>query len=487
MGIRVQPRDLDIPEKEPFKHDLLDREESVEILTSILGSIDGPCVLAVDAPWGTGKTTFLKMLVQSLRDQAFTVVAFNAWETDFSEDPFVALSSEITDGLKGSRRRLSALKRASSELVRAMQPWLSVGASAIPHAGPPIAAVLEQLLANKAEKSQSDYTAGKKAIQKFKRALGGVAASLAKAREGRSLVVVIDELYRCRPSYAVALLEVAKHLFSVDQIIFVLAVDRSQLTHSIKVLYGQEFDAEGYLRRFFDVDYRLPDPDRKKYIKAMLSATGFIEYFDQTRGHDLNDAHLARNLLDDFFSNAHLSLRDVAQAIHRLGLVLASLPKSRRAFIITSVVLLVMRTVRPDLYRQFIRGEITDIDVVDGTFESEGIGTLRYTNSGNPFEALLILAKQEMVYGDGALLDYPDARNASPLRQRYDNVSKAQHPNGEDEELHKQAQSILARVDGLQKSFAARGLWTLGVNQTIQRIELLSPELKEDNSARAEP
>ena len=44
---------------------------------------------------------------------------------------------------------------------------------------------------------------------------------------------------------------------------FVLAVNRSQLEHSIKSLYGAKFDARVYLQRFFDQDFRLPDPERK--------------------------------------------------------------------------------------------------------------------------------------------------------------------------------------------------------------------------------
>ena len=61
MGIRIQPREIDIPEDEPFKNDLLERRGVVEVLTPLLGNVVGPCVLAIDAPWGTGKSTFLRM------------------------------------------------------------------------------------------------------------------------------------------------------------------------------------------------------------------------------------------------------------------------------------------------------------------------------------------------------------------------------------------------------------------------------------------
>ena len=71
MGIRIRPREIDITEEEPFRNDLLDRKESVEVLTHLIESIEGPCVLAVDAAWGTGKTTFLAMWAHHLRKIKF--------------------------------------------------------------------------------------------------------------------------------------------------------------------------------------------------------------------------------------------------------------------------------------------------------------------------------------------------------------------------------------------------------------------------------
>ena len=89
------------------------------------------------------------------------------------------------------------------------------------------------------------------------------------------LIVMIDELDRCRPSFAVEFLETTKHLFAVDQVVFVLAVNRKELAHAVKALYGNDFDADRYLRRFFDIDFRLPEPvrGRENYIDVLLDST----------------------------------------------------------------------------------------------------------------------------------------------------------------------------------------------------------------------
>ena len=110
----------------------------------------------------------------------------------------------------------------------------------------------------------------KKAVREFKEALLELSNQLSESIPNHPLVFAIDELDRCRPSYAVELLEVAKHLFSVNNVVFVLVINQLELAQSVKALYGQTFDAEGYLQRFFDLDFRLPDPDRSRFVDALL-------------------------------------------------------------------------------------------------------------------------------------------------------------------------------------------------------------------------
>ena len=127
MGFRIQPREIEIPEQDPFKNDLLGRQEPAEVLTQVLRSIEGPCVLAVDAQWGAGKTTFLNMLAQHLRNREFPVVEFNAWATDYTDDPFVALSEELTDGLRRHTTdpvpdEIDKVRKAAKEVLRRAVP-----------------------------------------------------------------------------------------------------------------------------------------------------------------------------------------------------------------------------------------------------------------------------------------------------------------------------------------------------------------------------
>ena len=207
---------------------------------------------------------------------------------------------------------------------------------------------------------------------------------------------MIDELDRCRPPYAVELLEIAKHLFAARHVVFALAVNRPELEHSVKALYGDSFDAHGYLRRFFDIDYRLPAPEREAFIDALLDATGIADYLNQSSDRDTRYyASLATEMLSEFFSLPGLSIRTIAQAVHRLGLVFASLSADYKPLFLPATTALILRTLNLDLYRRFTGGQIAVDELVQLLASGpDGAAFLR-TKRRYVFEAMLIIAAGE--------------------------------------------------------------------------------------------
>ena len=472
MAFRVQPKRIDIPDGDPFANDLLERKRTIEPLTSIVGNVEGPCVIAVDAAWGTGKTTFLKMWAAHLRNQGFATVEFNAWETDFAEDPFLAISAEITQGLADSvggeeSTGLRQLRQAVEELVRkAALPVIRLSVSQIPSVGPPLAKLLDMVARLKSNDSLTDYQTTQAAIRRFRCALRTSAAALAESTNGRPLIVFIDELDRCRPSYAVRLLEVAHHFFTVDQVVFVLALDRSELAHSIRAVYGGDFDAAGYLGRFFDIDFRLPSADRGKFLKSLIRALG------------IDDAGQSLTILSSFFSTSTLGLREVAQATHRLALVLASLSDRQRSSTVVLVVLLILRTLDLDLYRKFIRGQASDKEVVEAVFSRPGLEELRETHEGNYVEAVIVSAQVDPALGDSHQRNEP----TSPLLRRYselvDNPPESLNP-AEDPEFAREfnrGTAVMNLLKTFRKSPSLFAPRQLSFQEFVERLELLSDD-----------
>ena len=449
MGIRIQPMEIDIPEAKPFENDLLGRKDSADVLTRIIREVEGPCVMAIDAEWGAGKTTFLNMWAQHMRNEDLSVVKFNAWETDFAGDPLLALITELRKAL-GQDESTSFGDAAKKILARALPAALT----AIPFAGHTAASVAEGIRDYIEENSISDYEKMRDAIGQFKVSLADAAANLSQCNGGLPLVVVIDELDRCRPSYAVQLLEVAKHMFMVDHITFVLSVNRSELAHSVKVLYGNDFDAEGYLRRFFDIDFQLPAPDRDSFVSALFSTMQIDQYLSnqRMRTYSGQEIHASMILLRTFLNLPSLSLRRVTQAAHRFALMLSLLDDKVSSLAITTVVALVLRTVDRDLYLNFMSSNATDLEIVNAIFSHPNMSYLRQSQEGGLIEATIVVAVQDRNVRQFENINFP-------LLQLYKEYAPGNH-----------TQHIFETAERL---WAHRTIFH-NFRQAMQRLELLS-------------
>ena len=484
--MRIQPHEIEVPKENPFANDLLDRKESVEVLTHLVRSFEGPCVLALDAAWGNGKTTFLRIWTQYLRNDGFPVVEFNAWDTDFSGDPFVALSTELLDGLQEFneiKRSLTKTREVAAEVLRRAIPGvMRLATSGLVNLNPESVLELGDAFASYAATKVEDYQKAQKSFSSFKSNLQEIANNLEQSNENRPLIVVIDELDRCRPSYAVELLEIAKHLFAVDHIVFVMAVNRSELAHSIKSLYGNDFDARGYLRRFFDVDFRLPAPDRDEFIRAALQKIRIDEFFGRTTDGEAGyESGQLNTFLLAYFRDHRLSLRQVGQAIHRLGLVFASLRSDQRSFGLFAAVALIVRTIDENLYHQFCNGRITDLEAVKElgdrlTPDHEEAQRLR-----RQMEAVLIIGGNEF-----ASSTFPAHRSViSPLFDHYRAIAEQEESEGDEaDEVQQYAQSVVSFVQVLLSDPSYRRI--TGFKHTVERIELFSSVLLGDATKEEE-
>ena len=470
MRIRIRPAEVEVPEDEPFKNDLLNRKELADVLTQLVDSVEGSCVLTVDAAWGAGKTTFLRMWSQHLRKNGFPAVAFNAWETDHAEDPFVALVSEITDGLKEAlqQERLSQHIRDTIDSVkkvalRAMPAAIRILTAGILDVEPLIEKEAGKLLSSLAESRLAKYHEAQDSIQEFRSKLEEMSSTLVESL-GHPLIVMVDELDRCRPSYAVQLIESAKHLFGVDHVIFVLSLNRDQIVHSIKALYGCGFDATGYLRRFFDIDFRLPEPDRDQFIGALLDGIEIPE-----NAHDI---------VRVFFGLPNLSLRHVGQAIHRLRIVLASARGKDDLLICGAVAALVLRTIDPDMYWELVRGVTTDKRVIDSMFRRVGITAREDEDTRKKHACILFEATIAMGWNEISNGDHPRKRDQeidTPLLVHYRQLLEAAPSDELDRSDVRYAEEVIALISGYAKDVRYPFGRPVKFVDAVGRMELVAP------------
>ncbi len=238
-----------------FEDDKLNRKSIAENFNLIFEETSQPFVVALDSSWGTGKTQFIHMWRNLLKEKKVESVYLNLWEEDFLKDPFFSLTETLSKKFEDKNIGESSMRKelgvAAHELGKGMVNKV-FGADI-------------DIIAGK------DYNTNQKnKKQKFKESLRSLADSI-RVEMKFPLLVFIDELDRCRPNYAIEFLEIVKHFFDIDNIIFILGIDMDQLGHSVRSLYGGGMDAEEYLRKFIDMDYSFPEPEIEAYLDFLFS------------------------------------------------------------------------------------------------------------------------------------------------------------------------------------------------------------------------
>lgn len=270
----------------PWSRDNMDRKGVANFLTAYLDNETRVKVLNINAPWGTGKTFFLENWKNQESVNGRACVYFNAWEADYSGDPFVSLVAAIRDQLdeligplKDTENAVKNFTRKASQTLMAATPALTKGLLK------KFTGIEVGIISDAIDSGDLGDAAGKaveKLIESNKQTLETVndfkqvfhtlltLASGVCADNGniKPVYIYIDELDRCRPTFAIELLERIKHLFDVNGCKFVIATDTSQLGHAVKAVYGSGFDSERYLRRFFDREFTLSTVDYTAWIKT---------------------------------------------------------------------------------------------------------------------------------------------------------------------------------------------------------------------------
>lgn len=326
---------------EAWHNDLLDRKSDGVFLTGFLirkiaerakrGDTKS-FVLNIDAEWGQGKSYFLDNMKKMLEEQQHVVAHVNAWTDDHADDPLIAVMAAIEKVVNEksaakSKKPLNKLTKIGGQLAAAATKGLikqaahrylgedawkemsdAVGAEpadALKSAGEDAAKKMEELYDSEGKALLEKFHVAQRTIAEFKKQLKEVVASF-RAGLKCPLFILIDELDRCRPTYAVALLERVKHLFDVDEIVFVMATDTEQLRHSIGALYGINFAAGRYLRRFFDETYRFEEASPSAFVEQ--------QFFDIDETKLLGSPVLTPSeFCARAFTAFNLSLRDMQQ------------------------------------------------------------------------------------------------------------------------------------------------------------------------------
>lgn len=367
---------MEINPENPFQFDLLGRKEEIENLTSLAINVNSPAVIAIDSRWGTGKTTFIKMWEQYLISESISVLYFNAWETDFSDDPLVSFLGEMNEGLKElievsdtANKAWEKAKSVGKQIAkRGIPALIKIGTGGILDADKIIEDELSKVAGALASDALNNYLEQKDLIVEFHNAF---AEFVENSSNDKQLIIFVDELDRCRPNYAIELLERIKHLFDIEGIVFVLALDKTQLGHSIGAIYGSDIDSDGYLRRFIDFEYRLKKPKIRNYINSLFSALQLESYFNLRKKYrelQYDQDHLIK-VFHMLASGLGLSLREIEQLLANINLVVRTAKENEYLHPALMVFLLVSKYFQPEKYLRYINDNMNSSELISYLYE----------------------------------------------------------------------------------------------------------------------
>ena len=318
------PQDLDIAlYQTTFEGDFLDRTKISKQLSELVEKIDDPIVVALDDKWGSGKTYFLKRWVaahKTQNDGTATTVYFDAFESDYLSDPLVSLISAVSQRIpKGQESTLKKWKAAAAKLAK---PAFGIALSVAAFGAKQHLEELGDAIADAVSAETKDAT-----LDLWKReqerldsmaAFKGYLAQLANEEHSR-IVIVVDELDRCRPDYALSVLETIKHFFTVPKVHFVLGVNREALENSVKARYGSDIDAERYLRKFINLSFSLPR--RIGENGGIATVSQYAQKMTAQMGLPTEVTNRTIALLTLVAQNKEVSLRDVGKVLSKIALI----------------------------------------------------------------------------------------------------------------------------------------------------------------------
>ena len=249
--IRIENRTFD-------SHDEFNRRPVAEKIIRLLTSDIDVSPMVIDGGWGAGKTEFCHKTIKLFEEHHPDVrcIYVDAFKADHADESLMtllaAVLNEVPDAEKETfkARALPVARFIGSVALKAATGFI------LKQSTDDIADGWEDAVQRGSNQAIDNLLEDHAAAESNIKALRDTLEEL--TRESR-IVLFIDELDRCRPDFAVAMLENIKHIFDVEGVDFVLVTNSDQLRSAIINQYGGDTsNARRYLDKFIGFTFELP-------------------------------------------------------------------------------------------------------------------------------------------------------------------------------------------------------------------------------------
>lgn len=271
--------------------------------------IETPYILLLEDNFGMGKTHFITRFVKFLGQNNVNAMYFSAWENDYISDPFLAFSKEIISFIKRKYigKRICSKGKEVFDKIEGAAEAISFNL--------PFCTIDCKTIIERFKKEDEDP------VKELRKTL----SEFIKTLPNEKLVLIVDELDRCRPDYAMKTLEVIKHFFDAEGLFVIVPSNTVSLNNCVEALYGISHDdpnnnnkIEWYLNKFFDNREPLYKPDYKKIVDDFDFETKLKTTLDSGKllsdGDKYNSLNTLKNKLAHYAESMQLTIRNVTNA-----------------------------------------------------------------------------------------------------------------------------------------------------------------------------
>lgn len=278
----------------PFEGDFLGRKALADSLEGYVSRLQVGATIAIDAEWGAGKSWFVNHWKKQLENNDYKVIYLNAFSQDYIDDPFLTISMEIANHLDANEEKIEKLKKGIGNVWRSFLPHapMLIFSAITTLAGggffaqrvnevinsfkdsgdfsDELGKVINEQLEEHLTAQIENYENEKQTLEYFKTCLKDITR-----KQDKPIIFIVDELDRCKPEFSIRLIERIKHFFDVPKVVFILAMNKSQLEESINSYYG--FVSENkYLDKFIDTTIFL-NHKNNRLVNYSFAVSNYIE------------------------------------------------------------------------------------------------------------------------------------------------------------------------------------------------------------------
>ncbi len=321
------------------KEDKLFKEYFANVKNLIL-SVESPFVIGVSGEWGRGKTTLFNFLNEELKNK-FAIVRFESWRNQRSGNLSYAFVENIYANAKIWRLRIFS-RRTLAWAKNIFEVSVSLGPINI--------------------KPKISET---KILDSFENRFSKLVNRILKIEKRSNLIIFVDDLDRCLPEFSLDFLENIKHFFSVDNVIFVIALDEELLETALQKRYNSDsqFTSKVYLEKIIDLFLSLPNYEAKnlkEYVTFILRERYPLENI-LTEEYISNMINMFDRVSETESSRIATNPRKLDRALKNMIIGIKILPEnsiSNNSYII-SFIFLIMKEYYKDIF-DFSRKSITN-------------------------------------------------------------------------------------------------------------------------------